>query len=120
MGGLRRKVKSDLPAFFQSTEVKPFANDAAYEASKGSSLANGDAYYNTTDDSLRIRDEDTTNWLEVHKIIPRYESHTTHRMHCQHRATHRIRFDQTGSTGGCRCILPNPVLGIYRVYPVPT
>lgn len=31
-----------------------FADDAAYEAAKGSAAADGDAYYNTTDDVVRV------------------------------------------------------------------
>lgn len=53
MSGIRRKVSATLPAFFQATGLKPFANDAAYVTAKGSAAATGDAYWNTSDDEIR-------------------------------------------------------------------
>jgi hypothetical protein len=37
-----------------ATALKVFANDAAYVTDKGAAAANGDAYYNSTDDVARL------------------------------------------------------------------
>lgn len=65
MGGIRRKLNSILPAFLQATGLKAFSGDAAYAAAKGAALANGDAYYNTTTNEIRVRDEDGGVWKTV-------------------------------------------------------
>lgn len=54
MAGIRRKVKTALPSFFQSTGIKPFADDAAYATAKGSAAVVGDAYFNTTSEDIRV------------------------------------------------------------------
>ena len=65
MSGIRRKVKSSLPAFFKATGLKPFANDTAYASGKGSALEDGDAYYNTTLDEIRVYDATAAVWKTV-------------------------------------------------------
>lgn len=60
---LRRKVAATLPAFFQATGIKPFANDAAYESAKGSAAATGDMYFNTTTGFGRWYDG--TGWRNI-------------------------------------------------------
>jgi len=53
MSGIRRKIKGSLPAFFQATGLKPFASDAAYVTAKGAPAAEGDSYWNSTNEELR-------------------------------------------------------------------
>jgi len=62
---IRRKVGTILPSFFQATGLKPFASDSAYDTAKGGGLENGDAYYNTTLDEIRVYDADSTTWKTV-------------------------------------------------------
>ena len=62
---LRRKISAALPAFFKSTGLKPFANDAAYAAAKAAPLTDGDGYYNTTLKEVRFYDVGDAEWKAI-------------------------------------------------------
>jgi len=51
-----------------AARFETFANDAAYVADKGSAAADGDAYYNTTDDKVRVYANGS--WVEVASFEP--------------------------------------------------
>ena len=65
MSRIDLRLKSALPAFFQATGLKPFSGDAAYATAKGVALENGDAYYNTTTNEIRVYDADGAVWKTV-------------------------------------------------------
>ena len=56
MARIRRNKLQGLPSYFTSWGLKDFANAAAYVTAKGSAAATGDAYYDTTDNEIKVYD----------------------------------------------------------------
>ena len=62
MAGITKVVKfsegvvttQPLTTFLSTTSYAPYANDAAFVTAKGSAAADGDSYYNTTLDLVRV------------------------------------------------------------------
>lgn len=48
------EVSQPVQTFLATTQYVTYADDAAYVTGKGSAAADGDAYYNTTDDVIRL------------------------------------------------------------------
>lgn len=49
----------------EASALQQFASDAAFVTAKGSAAADGDIYYNTTDDQVRFFDGNTSSWKAI-------------------------------------------------------
>jgi hypothetical protein len=53
-----------------ASSLEAFANDAAYVSFKGSAAAAGDAYFNTTDLTIKVHDGTAWRWLRATTVGP--------------------------------------------------